>query len=106
MTLQDTATYTAANIVKAVITAPTKGSTLTGSTVTFTWSAETGGANLYYLYVGSSAGAGDLGSVATSNLSATVNNLPIDGRPIYVTLKGNGGGSMTLQDTATYTAFH
>jgi hypothetical protein len=44
--------------------------------------------------------------VATSNLSATVNNLPIDGRPIYVTLKGNGGGSMTLQDTATYTAFH
>ena len=104
--MQDTATYTAFTLIKAVITSPPKNSTLTGNTVTFTWSAETG-ASLYYLYVGSSPGTYDIAAVATTNLSATVSGLPIDGRQLYVTLKGNGGGGgMTVQDTATYTAFH
>ena len=106
--LQDTANYTAANIVKAVITGPNKGSQLTSSTVTFTWSAETGGnppLSTYTLYVGSTPGAYDIAAFQTSNLTLTVSNIPIDGRQIYVTLYGNAGGVRTQQDTATYTAY-
>ena len=105
--VQDTATYTAANIVKAVITGPTKGSVLIGNTTTFTWSAETGGnppASTYTLYVGSTPGAYDIAGLQTSNLSAVVGSMPMDGRTVYVTLYGNAGGARTQQDTATYTA--
>ena len=105
---QDTATYTAANIVKAVITAPAKGSQLSGSAATFTWSAETGGnpaVSTYTLYVGSTPGAYDIAALQTPNLSLTVNNIPTDGRTLYVTLSGNAGGVRVQQDTATYTAF-
>ena len=101
-TVLDTATYTAATVAKAVITSPTKGSTLTGSTVTFGWSAETG-ATSYQLWVGHSAGAHDLAIVTTSSLSATVNNLPTDGSQVYVTLYGFAG-TWVLQDSASYTA--
>jgi hypothetical protein len=107
--VQDTATYTAANIVKAVITAPVKNSTLSGSSATFAWTAETGGnpgVSTYRVYVGSTPGAYDLGGLQTSNLSVTLNGIPTDGRQIYVTLYGNAGGVFTVQDTATYTAFH
>ena len=105
--LQDTATYAAANIVKAVITGPTKGSQLTSNTATFTWSAETGGnppVSTYTLYVGSTPGAYDIAAFQTPNLTLTVSNIPTDGRTIYVTLSGNAGGVRTQQDTATYTA--
>jgi hypothetical protein len=102
---QDTATYTAANITKSVITAPAKGSKLPGATVTFTWSAETG-ATSYQLYIGKSPGAKDITSITTSSLSTTYTKMPVTGIPIYVTLYGNGGGgTMLVQDTATYTAF-
>src|SRR6185503_15453726 len=55
----------------------------------------------YVLYVGSTAGGREIYSLQTSSLSATVVNLSLDGRPIYVTLYGNGGGSTTVQDSAT-----
>ena len=103
-TVQDAATYTAATIVKAQITAPTKGSTLTGPSATFIWSAETG-ATSYQVWVGHSAGAHDIATVTTSALTATVNGLPIDGSQIYVTLYGYTG-SWTAQDSATYTAYN
>jgi hypothetical protein len=32
--------------------------------------------------------------------------LPTHGRQMYVTLQGYSGGVWTVQDTATYTAFH
>ena len=104
---QDTATYTAANIVKAVITGSSKGSQLGSATATFTWSAETGGnppVSTYTLYVGSTLGAYDIAAFQTPNLSLTVANIPTDGRTLYVTLYGNAGGVRTQQDTATYTA--
>ena len=107
-TQQDTATYTAANIVKATITGPVKGSTFTGPTVTFTWTPETGGnppVGLYRLYVGSTPGAYDLAAVQVPGTSVVIGNLPIDSRQVYVTLYGNAGGSYSVQDTATYTAF-
>jgi accessory colonization factor AcfC len=103
-TVQDTATYTASAITGAVITTPAKGSTFPGASATFSWTAESGSTR-YVLYVGSTAGGRDITSLQTGDLSATVSNLPTDGRQIYVTLYGNGGGSTTVQDTATYTAF-
>jgi hypothetical protein len=102
-TVQDTATYTAATMLKAAITSPPKGSTLTSSTATFTWTAETG-ATSYQLWVGNTAGAHDIASLGTGGLSVTVTNLPTDGRPLYITLYGYAGGVWTMQDTATYTA--
>ena len=59
---------------------PTPGSTLSGNTQTFTWSAGTG-ATAYWLDIGSVAGgnqyyqSGNLGNVSPT----TVNTLPADG---------------------------
>jgi hypothetical protein len=80
---QDTATYTAANIAKAVITGPTTGSQLGSATATFTWSAETGGTppvSTYTLYVGSTPGAYDIAAFQTSNLLLAVSNIPMASR--------------------------
>ena len=76
-----------------------------GSKVTFTWTAETG-ATSYQLWIGNTPGAHDVASGGTSSLSLTFSGLPTDGRQLYVTLYGYSGGVWTVQDTATYTAFH
>ena len=71
----------------AVIQTPTPGSTLNGSTVTFTWSAGTG-ATGYWLDIGSVAGGNQYyqsGNLGTA-LSTTVTTLPADSSQIYVTL--------------------
>ncbi len=99
--VQDTATYTASTF--AIITSPTKESTLTGSTVTFTWTAEAG-ATAYRLWVGSTPGASDIAIGASTGLSVTIRNLPVNGQGLYMTLYGNAGARWVVQDTATYTA--
>jgi hypothetical protein len=110
-------TYTAFNSTSgcstptaATITSPTPGSTLTGASQAFTWG---GGCSVdqYYLYVGNSQGANDIyGQDQGSALTATVNNLPTDGRTLYLriwslfsgvwhfndyTFKASGGGTCT-----------
>ena len=102
-TVQDTASYTALNLVKAAIQSPAEGATLAGSTVTFSWTAETG-ATSYQLWLGRTAGAHDLAVVGTAQLSATATGLPIDGSPVYATLNGYAGGKWTVQDSKSYTA--
>ncbi|HEV3201100.1 MAG TPA: hypothetical protein VGZ73_24525, partial [Bryobacteraceae bacterium] len=70
----------------AQMTSPTPKTTLSGASVTFTW---TTGTNVlqYYLYVGSVFGGNDLyGASQATNTSGTVNNLPTDGRLLYVRL--------------------
>ena len=68
------------------ITTPTQGSTLSGSSVTFNWTAGAGTA--YWLDVGSTAGgnnyyqSGNLGNVLTT----TVAGLPLNGTKVYATL--------------------
>ena len=104
-TVQDSKSYTAASLNKATIISPEKGSTLTGSKVTFSWTAETG-ATSYQLWLGRTAGAHDLAVVGTTQLSGTATTLPTDGSPVYVTLYGYTAGGWAVQDTATYTAFH
>ena len=100
--VKDTATYTSGAQVKAVITNPTKGSTFTGNSATFTWTAETG-ATSYQLWLGTAPGLHDISSTGTTALTVTV-AVPTNGSQVYVTLQGYASGVWAVQDTATYTA--
>jgi hypothetical protein len=101
-------TYTAVNVATAggVMSSPTSGSTLTGSSVTFTWTAGAA-ATAYWLDVGSTSGShnysssGNLGNVLTT----TVNGLPTDGSPVYATLYSLIGG-VWAGNTYNYTALN
>jgi hypothetical protein len=70
----------------ATMTSPAPGSTLPGSSVTFSWTTGSG-VSQYYLFIGNSLGGSDL-YAASQGLatSGTVNGLPTDGRTIYVRL--------------------
>src|SRR5437773_2244451 len=88
----------------AVMLSPPPGSTFTSSSVTFTWSA--GSATAYFLFVGSSPHGVDIyNSGQVTVLSKIVNNIPTDGRTIYVTLGSRVNGSWTA-NSYTYTAFN
>ena len=100
-------TYTAYSAGQAtgVITTPAPGSTFTGPTVTFDWTAGTG-SSAYWLDLGNVPGgnqyyqSGNLGNV----LTATVNGLPTDGSTVYATLYSLVGGQW-VANAYTYTAF-
>ena len=90
----------------AVITNPAPNSTLTGSSVTFQWSAS-GSATGYWIDVGSAAGGSQYfqsGSLSTSTLSMLVNGLPTDGSTVYVTMYSQINGQW-VSNAYTYTAF-
>jgi FG-GAP-like repeat/Bacterial Ig-like domain (group 3) len=78
-------TYTEA---QAPITSPVPGSKLSGSSVTFTWTPESGVTN-YQLLVGSNWPGGDniYGSPISTGTSATVTGLPTDGVTLYITVR-------------------
>jgi sugar lactone lactonase YvrE len=73
--------------VQEVLTSPTPGSTLAGSSTTFTWTAGTG-ATEYNLWLGlNGAGSSDLyNSGVTTATSANVTNLPTAGATIHARL--------------------
>jgi serine protease len=81
-------TYAAPGVstpVPAMIS-PKPGSRLHSSFTTFQWSGGQGMSS-YFLYVGSTAGAFDIYSQNENlNVSATITNLPTDGRTLYVRL--------------------
>jgi len=90
---------------RAAITSitPSDGSTLTGSSQTFSWTGT--GVLEYWLYVGTTKGAKDIynsGSLGTAT-STTVNGLPTDGSTVYLRLwhREEGGWKWTYY---TYTA--
>ena len=73
-----------------------------GSSVTFQWTDV--GAQEYWLYVGTSVGSANLyNSGQGTNLSRTVNGLPMNGSTIYVRLWTNQGGGWLYNDY-TFTA--
>ena len=85
------------------ITTPLAGTALNGTTVDFSWAPNT--ASRYWLYIGNDRGGHDIynsGSLGTST-SVTVNNLPYDGRTIFVRL-WFWYGSWNYTDY-TYTAY-
>jgi len=99
-------TYVAANQGKAVLTSPAPGTTLPGAVATFNWSAGAG-ALQYSLSVGTT-GPGSFNVYSQgqgTNLSATVNRLPVDGSPVYVRLWTQfGGGTGWVLTDYTYAA--
>ncbi|MBI5683442.1 MAG: fibronectin type III domain-containing protein [Verrucomicrobia bacterium] len=102
----NTYSYTTANVAGPVLPAmltPAPGSTLTSSSATFTWDGGVG-ASAYAMWVGSAPNGYDIHAAVHSDLTATVTNLPTDGRTIYVVLWSWMNG--TWQSRAyTYTAF-
>jgi hypothetical protein len=101
-------TFTAFNASSkaATLTTPAPGSTLTGSSLTFGWTAGSG-SSAYWLDVGSAPNgnsyysSGNLGSA----LSTTVNGLPTNGSTIYVTLYSLVSGTWT-PGAYSYTALN
>ena len=68
------------------VTSPAPASTLTGTSVTFTWITNGSNASDYWLEVGSAANLHDIydSGPLGSSLSTTVSGLPTDGSPVYV----------------------
>jgi hypothetical protein len=103
--LSNSYTYTEFTQSAGVITSPTNGSTLTGASTTFNWSAGSGGVTGYYLWVGTSPGTPNLVNIGPlSGTSATV-TLPTNGATIYVELWTALSGGNLLSNSYTYTEF-
>jgi len=90
-------TYTAAS--QAVLTTPAPGSTLTASSVTFSWTASPG-ATGYSLLLGSTGvGSSNLyNSGEVTATSASVTGLPMTGETIYARLSTTFNGSTVHYD--------
>ncbi|HET9856236.1 MAG TPA: hypothetical protein VFP99_00230, partial [Chthoniobacterales bacterium] len=102
-TATPTPTPTPAPTGPAVMLTPVPGSTFTSSSVTFTWSA--GSATAYGLIVGSSPNGSNIyTSTQLHVLSVTVNNIPTDGRTVYVRLYSQVNNSWVF-NSYTYKAF-
>jgi len=101
-------TFTAYNNASnlGVVTSPAPNSNLTGSSVTFTWTAGST-ASAYWIDAGSAPGgnqyyqSGNLGNV----LATTVSNLPITGGTVYVTLYSLVSGQW-LNNAYIYTGYN
>ena len=87
----------------AQITSPTPGTSLTAASATFIWTTGTN-VQQYYLYVGSVMGGNDIYGQSQGTTTATVPNLPTDGRTLYVRLWSLASGVWQFNDY-TYTAF-
>jgi hypothetical protein len=96
--------YTAATLgSKATMTSPVPGSTLGGSSATFTWS-EAAGASAYWLDVGTALGQGDIFAQSLALASShTVTGLLTAGGTVYVRLWTLTAGAWQFNDY-TYTA--
>ena len=91
------------NSALAAITSPANASTLTSSSVTFTWSAGTG-IDEYHLKLGTSVGGVDLYSRSQgTSTSVTVGLLPNDGSAVYARLSSRAGTVWEYNDYS-YTA--
>jgi hypothetical protein len=96
VTAYNDSTFTAA--APATLTSPTAGTTLGGSSQSFTWTPVTG-ATGYTLWLGSTAGAGNLFDGYTTGSTLTANNLPVNGETIYARLFTTFNGVTTHTDS-------
>jgi PKD repeat protein len=86
--------------VKATMTTPTPGSTLAGSSQTFTWSAGTS-VSSYQLWVGTTQGGKDIyASSATTARSLSVTKIPTAGKTVYARLWSYINGAWQYNDYA------
>ena len=89
-----------------VMTSPVPGSSLSDTTVAFTWSDGGNAADEWILQVGSSVGATDVhdsGSLGAGERSHEVSGLPTDGRQLFVRLSYRISGVLSYADFV-YTA--
>lgn len=87
------------------ILSPAPGSILPSASVTFSWGASS--ATAYQLYVGTSSAASDIfKSAKISATSITVDNLPFNGRIIYVRLRSQIKGKWRYTDQTYQANFH
>ncbi|ABF41150.1 hypothetical protein Acid345_2149 [Candidatus Koribacter versatilis Ellin345] len=90
--------------VAAAMTSPSAGSTLGGTTQTFTWNAGTGVQD-YDIWVGTNAGGKDIANIDTFGaLSTDVSGLPSNGQGVYVTLWSKIGGTWSQSNRYVYAA--
>jgi hypothetical protein len=89
--------YTA--VALASLTSPLKGTTFSGSSVTFDWTAVTSATN-YYLFIGSTGvGSNNIYSSAPKTATTyTFNSMPTNGETIYVRLITNFSGTWLYND--------
>jgi hypothetical protein len=83
------------------MTSPIAGSRLSGSTITFAWSANGAKVENWRLLIGSTQGANDLydsNNISASRLSRSVRGLPTDGRTIWARLRFNADGKSQYAD--------
>jgi hypothetical protein len=99
-------TYTAFTAQTPVMTSPAPGSTLTGPSATFTWTAASSGNQGYWLFLGTQgAGSQDLyDSHQQTATSATFSGLPTNGKTIYARIYTRYNGVLVYNDY-TYTAW-
>jgi len=84
-----------------VLNSPAPGSTLTGSSATFGWTANTTAVTSWWLYVGTGSGSRDVydsGALGAGALSRTVRGLPTDGRALHARLFYKVGGTWLHHD--------
>ena len=90
--VSSTATYTEASVQPAIISSPSNGSTVSGST-TFTWAANQSTTPVY-LWAGSTSGGLDLVNVGPLTGNSVTVTLPTNGNPVYVTLWSTVNGNL------------
>ncbi len=95
-------TYTAASGCSA-LTSPVDNSAFSAASVTFSW-GPSAGADQYWLDVGNTIGKGDIFGAATTGTSSNVNNIPCDGRSIYVQVWTHIGGAWQNPGRYIYSA--
>src|ERR1019366_2407680 len=86
-------------VVLATLTSPLPGASLSGTSITFSWTAVTGACG-YKLWLGSTgAGSNNLyNSGAKTATSVTVKALPVNGETIYARLFTNFNGTLEYSD--------
>ena len=87
----------------AEIMAPAPGSTLAGTSTTFSWSIAAG-ADQYWLDVGNRVAVGDIWAGAVTGSSQLVAGIPCDGRIVYAQLYTHRGGAWLSPQRYVYTA--
>lgn len=94
----DSSASPAVSFRPADLLVPMPGTRLSGPRLAFAWTTGLG-ATEYSLFVGASPGLNDLfDSGLTSELAVTVEKLPTDGKPIYVTLFSHLGENWETRD--------
>jgi subtilase family serine protease len=91
--------------VPAVLTSPTPGTKLSGSSVTFTWTAGTSGTTGYWMWIGTTPGTADIANLGEFSGTSTTTTLPTGGATIYVRLWTVINGTKYLYNDYTYTQY-